>query len=216
MADEPRALYRRARSDKYWNNRIFWTVVLMVIAGLLSAAKPVVLPDGGAVTYFSLLFLWLLTFFFGPRYGFVAGALFGFVKLGVTIVTGEYVNYEIGAIILEYPIACGAFALGGLALRKTGDGGVIPRDVRGLRLGYIIGVLAMGVCYIISAFLFYPPMQPEFLANVVDTIIYDMSYLLIEAAITMILLLIPQVLDVIFYLKHVATHDRSDPTLRSF
>lgn len=216
MDNETRALYRRARSDKYWNNRIFWTVILIVIAGLLSAAKPVVLPDGGAVTYFSLLFLWLLTFFFGPKYGFVTGALFGFVKLGVTIVTGEYVNYEVGAIILEYPLACGAFALGGLILRKAKDNEVIPRDVRGLRLGYIIGVLAMGVCYIISAFLFYPPMQPDFLANVIDTIVYDMSYLLIEAAITMLLLLIPQVLDVIFYLKHVATNDRSDPTLKSF
>lgn len=216
MDNGTRAQYRRARTDKYWNNRIFWTVILIVIAGLLSAAKPVVLPDGGAVTYFSLLFLWLLTFFFGPRYGFVAGALFGFVKLGVTIVTGEYVNYEIGAIILEYPLACGAFALGGLVLRKARDNEAIPRDVRGLRLGYIIGLLAMGVCYIISAFLFYPPMHADFLANVADTIIYDMSYLLIEAAITMLLLLIPQVLDVIFYLKHVATNDRSDPTLKSF
>lgn len=45
---------------------------------------------------------------------------------------------------------------------------------------------------------------------------YDMSYLLIEALFTVLLLCIPAVLDAIYYLKFVATTPKTDPTRRSF
>ena len=218
MDNETRALYRRARSDKYWNNRIFWTVILIVIAGLLSAAKPVVLPDGGAVTYFSLLFLWLVTFFFGPKWGLGAGLVFGFVKLFVTYITGETVNWAIGALILEYPLACAVFALGAVALgrRARTDADGLERDGFGLRVGYLIGVAAMGVCYVVSAVLFYPPDVPGFFPNLLYCIKYDFSYLMIEAAVTLLLLCIPPVVDAIHYLRHLACTPVEDPTLKGF
>lgn len=205
--------------DRLRGNRLFWTVVLLGMAALLSTIRPVVLPDGGSVTYFSLLFLWLVTFFYGPRYGFVAGMAFGLVKLLVTYATGEFINYAPGALVLEYPVAYGAFALGGLVLgraRVTRDEDGVERDGFGLRVGYLVGVLCLGACYVLSANLFYPPDRVGFLANLLFTVAYDMSYLLIEAALTLILLCLPPVLQAICYLRYVATVKRSDPTLRSF
>ena len=55
-----------------------------------------------------------------------------------------------------------------------------------------------------------------FWANFLFTISYDMSYLLIEAVMTELLLCIPAVLDAIYYLRFVATTPKNDPTLRSF
>lgn len=207
------------RVDGLRGNRLLWTAVLLAIAALLSAIKPVELPDGGAVTYFSLLFLWLVTFFYGPRYGFVAGVAFGVLKLAVTYVTGEYINYAPGALVLEYPVAFGAFALGGLALNRRGascelDG--VVRDSFGLRVGYLIGLACLGACYVLSANLFYPPDRVGMLANLLFTVAYDMSYLAVEAALTMLLLCIPAVLDAIYYVRFLATTPKSDPTLRSF
>ena len=43
-----------------------------------------------------------------------------------------------------------------------------------------------------------------------------MSYLAIEAGITMLVLLIPQIPEAIYYLKHVANHKLEDPTLKYF
>ena len=140
------ATHRTRRIDGLWGNRAFWTVALLACFALLSAAKPVVLHDGGAVTYFSLLFLWLASYFFGPRYGAACGVVFGIVRLGVTWVTGEYVNFAPGALVLEYPLACGMFALGGFVrgvangdataaveaiCRRFNEGepcGVVPKD----------------------------------------------------------------------------------------
>lgn len=216
--------YRREPMDMLWGNRLFWTVLLLAIAALLSFAKPVVLPDGGAVTYFSLFFLWLVTFFYGPRYGFVAGALFGVVKLGVTYVTGEYVNFALGALLLEYPLACGAFALGGLVRERERDPlleserfeGGIAREPLKLRVGYLVGVAAMGVLYVVSAVLFYSPDVEGFWGNLAYCIMYDFSYLAIEAALTLLLLCIPPVTRAVYFAKYVATTPKGDPTLLSF
>ncbi len=214
-----RPLFCTTRADGLRGNRLFWTAVLLAIATLLSAIKPVELPDGGAVTYFSLLFLWLVTFFYGPRYGLAAGAVFGILRLAVTYFTGEHINYAPGALVLEYPVAFGALALGGLALDRRGascelDG--VVRDSFGLRVGYLVGLVCLGACYVLAANLFYPPDRDGLLANLLFTIAYDMSYLGIEAALTMLLLCIPAVCDAIYYVRFLATTPKSDPTLRSF
>lgn len=214
--------HRIRRADRLWGNRLLWTLVLLALFALLSAAKPVVLHDGGAVTYFSLLFLWLVSYFFGPRYGAACGAVFGLVRLGVTWATGEYVNFAPGALVLEYPIACAAFALGCLVKpspeEEAGAEGFSSHvgKARRLRMGYLLGVLAMGVCYVVSAVAFYPPDREGFLANLLFCIAYDMSYLIVEALITLAVLAIPQVVDAISFIRTVATTKRSDPTLLHF
>ena len=213
-----RPQWRHSSATRLRTSRLLWTVGLLLIAAVLSAAKPVVLPDGGAVTYFSLLFLWLVTFFFGWKWGACAGAIFGFVKLFVTYITGETVNWAIGALILEYPLACGIFALGAVVLgrRARTDADGLERDGFGLRVGYLIGVAAMGVCYVVSAVLFYPPDVPGFFPNLLYCIKYDFSYLIIEAAVTLVLLAIPPVVDAIHYLRHLARTPVEDPTLKGF
>ena len=195
-----------------------WTALLLVIAALLSAVRFVTLSQGGAVTFLSLLPLWLVTFFYGPRHGLAAGFVYGFVRLAVIGVTGEWVNYAPGAIILEYPIACGVFALGGLLCDRrvgVGEDGV-PRDAFGLRAGYLVGLLLMGACYVASALLFYPPDAEGILANLVSCIVYDMSYLLIEGLLTELLLCVPAVVEAVHCLREIATTPMEDPTLESF
>lgn len=213
----------RVRSlDRLWGNRPFWTAVLLVLFALLSAAKPVVLHDGGAVTCFSLLFLWLATYFFGSRYGAAVGIAFGLVRLWITRATGEYINFVPGALVLEYPLACAMFALGGLVSPSEGEKDAQPESdahvghARQLRLGYLVGVLAMGACYVVSAVMFYPPDREGFIANLLFCISYDMSYLLAEAALTLAVLAVPQVVDAILFVRGVATQSREDPTLSHF
>lgn len=217
--ESERPAFRTTRVDRLRGRRLLWTVMLLAVATVLSAIKPVVLPDGGSVTYFSLLFLWLVTFFYGPRWGVCAGFVFGFLKLAVTYVTGEFVNFDLGALALEYPIGCAAVALGSLVVDRAGvsrgDGNVV-RDGFGLRVGYLLGVLSLGVCYVLAANLFYAPDRPSLLGNLLFTIGYDMSYLLVEAGLTILVLCIPAVANGIYYLRYLATVPLSDPTLRSF
>lgn len=200
--------------------RLIWTLTLILISTILSAAKIVVLPQGGAVTYFSLLILWLIPFIFGFRYGVVICVLFGFVKLGITIITNEYVNYNIFSLILEYPIACGSFAFGALIKEpaKNDSDSFIKEEPFRLKAGYIIGISGALVFYIISAVLFYPADRDGFFNNLLYCISYDASYLMFEAIITIILLCVPAVSESIYYLKHILTinNGEHDDTLEYF
>ena len=206
-----------------WNNKPFWCILIFGLAVLCSSIKVLVLPQGGSLTYFGLLILWLMTFIYGPRYGLIASVIFGFVRLGITYLTGEYINPNIWSIILEYPVTHGLFCLGGflsepkketdLAIAENESIQVEPYK---LRMGYVIGVAAMLVCYVISAELFYPPYREGFWNNLIYNIIYDSSYLLIEGFFSVLLLCIPQVTQAIYYVKYVATHIDEDDTLECF
>lgn len=175
------------------------------------------------MTYFGLLALWLITFICGPKHGIWASILYGFIRLGVSVATGEYVNMSMGAIILEYPIAHVMFVLGTL-VREPNNPDVIQIDeneailvepVR-LKLGYLVGIVGMFVCYIISAEIFYPTYREGFWSNLCYNIVYDSSYLLIEGVITYVVLCIPQVAEAIFYVRYVANNVDEDDTLECF
>ncbi len=206
-----------------WNNKPFWCILIFGLAVLCSSIKVLVLPQGGSLTYFGLLILWLMTFIYGPRYGLIASVIFGFVRLGITYLTGEYINPNIWSIILEYPMAHGLFCLGGFLSepkKKTdlaiAENEAIQVEPYKLRMGYVIGVAAMLVCYVISAELFYPAYREGFWNNLIYNIIYDSSYLLIEGFFSVLLLCIPQVTQAIYYVKYVATHIDEDDTLECF
>jgi hypothetical protein len=62
----------------------------------------------------------------------------------------------------------------------------------------------------------YDWVVPDFWGNLVYSIFYDGAYLLVEYLLTMILLWVPDVVNAIFFMKHVATTPEEDMSLRSF
>lgn len=207
---------------KLWKRKLLCILILFGLFTLLSAVKIVVLPKGGSVTYLSLLFLWLVTYFFGFKYGFVCSVLFGFARLGINCLTAESINWQPVAIILEYPLGCGIFCLGGLLKESGAEQGEglsrgIKADLFKLRMGYVIGIFSQFVLYVVSAVCFYPPDREGFLNNLIFCILYDGSYLAVEGVITVLTLFIPPVYETINYLKCVVTHeDKEDETLLYF
>ena len=226
---------------RLWKKKLLCTFILLALFSGLSAVKVFMLPDGGSVTYFSFLFLWLVTYFFGFKYGFVVGAtIFAAARLGVDHLAGESIKWESMVIILEYVLGCGAFCLGGLLEKMEGfmkklsafleKLGVEPDSslVRGdktepikLKLGYAIGILGLFILYVISAVCFYEWGPRGFsdnliLDNLIYCIIYDASYLAIEGIFTVLLLCIPSVCEIIYNLKDAVTHEKEDETLLYF
>ena len=246
--------YKAGKSKFLWGNRPFWITILFVLSVILSVMKPVELADGGAITYFSMFFVWLITFFYGPKIGIPVSVIYGIPKFLVTYFTNEGLQPDLQLIadnlfkgagnvlssdqlfrgimtfILEYPLACGALAIGGLifadSARFMDSGereletyrsysgvpkGHIPTEHIKLKLGYLTGVIGMGVFYIIADVLFYSGEE-----TFGFKVLYNMSFLLLEAAVTLLILLIPSVTDAIFFLKQMATKKYEDPTLKYF
>ncbi len=238
---------------KMYNNKMLWCILLLLLATLLSLLPVLVLKDGGSWTFFSLLPLWLISYFFGFRTGLVMSFAFSICKLAVTYITEEGMLLTPKTFLLEYMIACTCFCLGAILIPsnrrcekyidtiagmrdnkaerdKRADGAEpkLPTQIvgdvssenssSGLILGYLCGVAVMFICYILAApeYNSYPADTIAPLDRLIYDIKYDGSYLLAEAATTVLLLAIPKVREVIFACKHIANNVREDPSIDSF
>ncbi|MCR5775702.1 MAG: energy-coupled thiamine transporter ThiT [Lachnospiraceae bacterium] len=236
-----------------YDNKLMWCIFLIILSSLLSFLPVLVLKDGGSWTFFSLLPLWLITYFFGFRTGFFMSLLFSLIKLLITYITESGMLLTPKTFLLEYIIACTCFCLGGIVISSNrkceryvksvakARGKKAVRDGRadsghpklptqivgdidkensssGLILGYLCGVLIMFVCYILAApeYDSYPSNVVAPLERLIYDIKYDGSYLLAEAATTVLVLAIPKVRSVIFTCKHIANNEKEDPSICSF
>lgn len=206
---------------KFWKRKLTATLILLGLFVLASAAKVVTLPQGGAVTCLSLLFLWLVTFFFGFKYGLVCSVLFGLARLGVDFLSPETVNDKLFSILLEYPLGYGVFCLGGLLKEPkregySGFGKVSKEALFKLRMGYVIGLFGQWVLFVVSAARFYPPDREGFVSNLLFCMVYEASYLAVEGGVTLLALCVPQMCEALLYLKDIAIPEKEDDTLECF
>ena len=158
----------------------------MVVSALLVGLSIVLtritiysLPQGGSVSLFGMLPIVICAYFFGTRRAVMCGMCVGMIDL----IFKPYVIHPI-QLLLDYPLAFGAIGFAGLIFMAKKDG-LIP--------AYLFGVLCRYICAVISGVVFFGAYAPEGFAALTWSLWYNMLYLAIEAAGTVVLLLIPSV-----------------------
>lgn len=165
------------------------TSLLLALSFVLNKITIIKMPQGGSVTAFSMLVLSLVGYFYGPRQGIMAGIAFGLLDLLV----GGYVVHPI-QLLLDYPLAFGALGLCGLFRNKK----------NGLITGYLVGALSRYICVVISGIVFWGMYAPENFNPVSWSLFYNITYIGVEAAITVPLLFVPSIKNLITRLKQIA------------
>lgn len=163
------------------------TVVVMVI-------KLPSLPNGGSVTLFSMLLVTLVGYWYGPVVGITAATGFGIIQF----ITGPYVVHPI-QVIIDYPLAFGAL----------GCSGFFKDQKNGLLRGYVAGVAGRFFFASVSGLIFYTVYVDAFQENMVAiwaSLVYNMTYILPEAIITIMLISIPAVKNALIQIKEMALH----------
>jgi len=79
------------RDEEY--KKIGWCALLIIIATITSSFPILVLEDGGSWTFFSLLPLWLITYFFGFKTGLIWSFIFSFFKMFATFFSEMPANF---------------------------------------------------------------------------------------------------------------------------
>lgn len=108
----------------------------------------------------------------------MAGMCVGLVDL----IFSPYVIHPV-QLLLDYPLAFGAIGFAGLLRNKKG----------GLIAGYLLGVFGRYICSVLSGIIFFGTYAPEGFNSVTWSAWYNFAYLGAEAAITVVLLVIPPV-----------------------
>ncbi len=154
------------------------TAVILAVTFVLNQITLYRMPQGGSITAFGMLSLFLVSYLFGARQGILAGMAYGLLDL----IVNPSVIHPI-QIFMDYPLAFGAIGIGGLL--RNYNYGIIK--------GYILGVLCRYIVVVLSGIIFWGEYAAEGFNAVTWSFFYNITYMLPEAVITVAILLIPQI-----------------------
>lgn len=145
------------------------TVFVALTIALRDVLPPLFeMPQGGSVTIAGLVPIIWLSLRRGPKYGMLAGAVYGTIN---AFLPGAYVIHPAQGL-LDYPLAFGALGLAGF-LRK------IPL------LGVAVGIIGRFLCSFASGIIFFEALSID---GVTASAIYNGIYLIPEFAITSVVI----------------------------
>jgi len=173
----------KSQGGFFVNNTISNTKKLTVaamcvaLAFLLNQVSLFRMPQGGSITPASMLFIVLAGYWLGPIYGVIAGLAKGFLDL-----TTGFFSLHPAQVLLDYPLAFGMPGLAGL-FRKMNFG---------LQIGYVVGVLGRLLMVFLAGVIFWADIGNLGLAGAMSfSIIYNMTYILPEMIVTLIIISLP-------------------------
>lgn len=172
------------------------SAILIAIAFVISEFVPSVgLPQGGKLTFCSMLFVCIIGYLFGSRTGIIAGLAYGLLQL----VMGPTIVHPI-QLILDYPLAYACLGISGFFNKKK----------HGLYLGYILSVLGRYICHVISGMVFFGAYAGD--QNVlIYSLTYNLTYILPEAILSLVIM--PLLLIAINRIKLMLINDTANATI---
>lgn len=139
------------------------------------------LPAGGSASLFSMLFICLVGYWYGPVTGISAALAHGLIQF----ISNPYIVHPL-QVILDYFLAFGALGLSGF----------FSKSKKGLIKGYTAGVLGRFIFSTLSGMIFFT----EYIGSTADKMFavwagiwYNLSYIGLEYVLTMIVLTVPAV-----------------------
>lgn len=160
--------------------------VLIALATALGMIKLFHLPSGGSITLLSMLAATLCGYYCGTAKGIIACLALGLLNF----ILGPVIVHP-AQVILDYFLAYGLLGLSGLTANKK----------NGLTTGYILGVTGRFLCSFLSGFIFFGFYAPEGMNPALYSFLYQLSYIGVEAVITVAIINIPVVKNALARLK---------------
>ena len=171
---------------------VFAAMAIALATVIATVIKLPSLPNGGSVTLFSMLLVTLVGYWYGPTVGITAAVGFGILQF----ITGPYVVHPL-QVIIDYPLAFGALGVSGFFSGKK----------NGLLKGYVAGVFGRFFFASVSGVIFYTVYVESLSENLMAiwaSLVYNMTYILPEAVITILLISVPSVKHALARIKEMA------------
>lgn len=156
--------------------------VALALAYVTSYIKIFKLPFGGSVTLFSMLFIVLVGYWYGPKVGILTGLVYGIFQF----LQEPYV-LSFFQVCCDYILAFGAMGIAGFFSKAK---------KHGLQKAYIAAIIARGAFHALGGYLYWMDYMPENFPQSLAAlypIIYNYSYILMEGVLTLIVISIPAV-----------------------
>ena len=186
---------KSSSSKTFSTKQLVFSAAAIALGFITSYIKIIDMPWGGSVTLFSMLFVTLIGYWYGPKIGISAGFAYGilqFIQGG-----GGYILSPLQAC-MDYILAFAALGLSGFFHNKKS----------GLIKGYIFAIFIRGLFHTIGGYLYWMDYMPENFPQslaAIYPIAYNYAYILIEGVLTVIILLLPPVKEAMSRVKRLAS-----------
>lgn len=169
----------KKENKRFGTRQLVFSAMAMALAMVTSMIKVVDMPMGGSVTLFSMLFICLIGYWYGPKGGLMTAVAYGVLQL----IVDPYI-ISIPQMLTDYILAFGALGLSG----------IFSKAKHGLAKGYIAGVLGRFFFTFLSGMIFFGSYAASYnMTAPVYSFLYNGAYLGLEALLTLILSAIPAV-----------------------
>lgn len=171
-------------SSKY--EKLTISAVMIALAFVLSYIKLFSLPNGGSITAASMVPIVILGFKYSTKWCVLCGLVFSALQMLAGFyppVSNTFLAY-VGVIMLDYVIAFGALGLSGLIVRRFKSDSKISFAVAGFCVMFI-----RFICSFSSGILIWGSFAPEEMPVWLYSLTYNGSYMSIEIAISVIVIL---------------------------
>lgn len=181
---------QKEKAVKFSVKQLVFSSVAMALALVTSYFKFFELPMGGSITLFSMLFIVLIGYWYGPKAGLLTAVAYGLLQFVL-----DPIFYTPVQMIVDYPLAFGALGLSGFFSGKK----------HGLITGYVVGVLGRYFFAFLSGLIFFASYaEGSGLSAPVYSLAYNGMYIIPEAVITIIVLALPPVAHALKQVKSIA------------
>lgn len=171
----------RNEARKLSTKQLVYCAAALALGFVTSYIKILPLPYGGSVTLFSMMFICLIGYWYGPRTGIMTGLSYGILQF-----------IQEPFVLSFFQVCCDYI----LAFAALGLSGFFCKSKHGLAKGYIVGVLVRGLFHVIGGYLYWMDYMPENFPEsltLVYPIIYNYSYLLAEGVLTLAIMYVPAI-----------------------
>ena len=167
------------RKDKWGARDIAYAAMCVAMSFILSCIKLFTMPQGGTITPASLLPMMVYTAAFGPARGLVVGCAYGLLQL----FQGAYVIHPM-QMLVDYPMAFGALALGGFANYIK-----MPERLK-LPAAVVLGYIGRYIMAVLSGVIFFAEYAGD-QGALIYSLVYNISYLGPDCVVCALVALIP-------------------------
>jgi thiamine transporter len=183
---------KNTNRKKMTTKQLVFCAVAVALAFVTSYVKIFAMPWGGSVTLCSMLFIVLIANWYGVGTGVLVGISYGMLQF----IQEPYV-------LSFFQVCCDYL----LAFAALGVAGFFTKSKNGLLKGYILAVIARGFFHSLGGYLYWMDYMPENFPKsltMLYPVLYNYSYLLVEAIITIVIISIPAVSKSLHRIKQTA------------
>lgn len=181
--------FAKKHSRRLSAKQLVYCAAAIALGSVLSNIKLFHFPTGGSITLLSMLVISLPGYWFGLGAGLMTGLAYGILQLLID----PYILFPM-QLVIDYLLAFGALGLSGLFYQKK----------NGLIKGYLAGITGRYVFVVLSGWIFFGTYAWEGWNPFAYSLVYNAIYIFSEAAITILILMLPPVRQALIRIRESA------------